>query len=287
MSKQRTAVVTGASSGFGRLTAEAFAADGWRVFATMRNLASRNTTPAAELRAAGIGVVELDVTSDASAEAAARTISSEVGAVDVLVNNAGTGYFGIQEAFTPAAVEQQFATNVVGPLRVNRAFLPSMRERGSGLVVYVSSVVGRVVIPYSGIYTASKWALEALAENSAYELAPYGVDVAIVEPGAFATDIFSKVVSADDSARIASYGENARHAEDRVAAILASSEGRDPNDVALAILRLANAPAGSRPLRTVVPDNPAVDAINAATAPIQRGLIESLGLGELLAKTPA
>jgi NAD(P)-dependent dehydrogenase (short-subunit alcohol dehydrogenase family) len=287
MSKQRTAVVTGASSGFGRLTAQAFAADGWRVFATMRNLATRNATPAAEFRAAGIGVVELDVTSDASAEAAARTISSEVGAVDVLVNNAGTGYFGIQEAFTPAAVEQQFATNVVGPLRVNRAFLPSMRERGSGLVVYVSSVVGRVVIPYGGIYTASKWALEALAENSAYELAPYGVDVAIVEPGAFATDIFSKVVGADDSARIASYGENARHAEDRVAAILASSEGRDPNDVALAILRLANAPAGSRPLRTVVPDNPAVDAINAATAPIQRGLIESLGLDHLLAKTPA
>lgn len=284
---QRTAVVTGASSGFGRLTAQAFAADGWRVYATMRNLTGRNAAAAKGLRAAGIVTVELDVTGDASVETAAKTILADAGAVDVLVNNAGTAYFGIQEAYTPSAVERQFATNVVGPLRVNRAFLPSMRERKSGLIVYVSSTVGRVVFPYGGIYTASKFALEALAENSSYELAPFNIDVAIVEPGAFATDIFGKTSAADDTARVASYGTFAKDAEDRIAGIIASSEGRDPADVAKAILQIANAPAGERKLRTSVPPQPAVEGINAAVAPIQRNVIESLGLAALLRNVPA
>jgi NAD(P)-dependent dehydrogenase (short-subunit alcohol dehydrogenase family) len=141
---QRTAVVTGTSSGFGRLTAQTLAAGGWRVYATMRNVAGRNAAAAAGLRSSGISVVELDVTNDASVDAAAKTILAEAGTIDVLVNNAGTGYFGIQEAFTPDAVEQQLATNVVGPLRVNRAFLPSMRKNKRGLIVYVSSGGGRV-----------------------------------------------------------------------------------------------------------------------------------------------
>jgi NAD(P)-dependent dehydrogenase (short-subunit alcohol dehydrogenase family) len=281
---QRIAVVTGANSGFGRLTAQALAADGWHVYATMRNTASRNAQPAAQLRAAGISVVELDVTDDASVDAAAKAVLAEAGAVDVLVNNAGTGFFGIQEAFTPAAVAQQFATNVVGPLRVNRAFLPAMRARQSGLIVYVSSVVGRLIVPFGGIYTASKWALEALAETSAYELAPFGIDVAIVEPGAFATDIFSKVVGADDAARVASYGEIAKHAEQLSEGLGKQAQERDPQDVADAILHLANAPAGQRALRTVVPGNPAVDAINAATAPIQREALKSMGFESLLPK---
>ena len=145
---QRTAVVTGASSGFGKLTAQAFAADGWRVYATMRNAGAKNAASAADLRKAGINVVELDVTSDASVDAAAKTILGEAGTIDVLVNNAGTGHFGIAEAFTPAAVEAQFATNVVGPLRVNRAFLPSMREHKRGLVVFVSSVRSAACTPH-------------------------------------------------------------------------------------------------------------------------------------------
>jgi NAD(P)-dependent dehydrogenase (short-subunit alcohol dehydrogenase family) len=285
MSEKRTAVITGASSGFGLLTAKAFANAGWHVYATMRDAAGRNAAVAGELRKLGIGIAELDVTDDASVEAAAKTILAEPGAVDVLVNNAGTAFFGIQEAFTPAAVERQFATNVFGPLRVNRAFLPAMRERRSGLVVYISSGVGRFIVPFGGIYTASKWALEALAETSSYELAPFDVDVAIVEPGAFGTNIFSVVSSADDAARVASYGHVAKLAEARVAGIEASSAGRDPNDVANVILRLANLPAGTRPLRTPVPDNPVVSAINDAVAPIQGKLIASFGLSEL-AKQP-
>jgi NAD(P)-dependent dehydrogenase (short-subunit alcohol dehydrogenase family) len=281
---QRTAIVTGASSGFGRLTAQTLAADGWRVYATMRNVATTNAGAATDLKKAGISVVELDVTSDASVDAAAKTILSEAGAVDVLVNNAGTGFFGIEEAFTPAAAERQFATNVIGPLRVNRAFLPSMRERRSGLVVYVSSVVGRMIVPFGGIYTASKWALEALAETSSYELAPFGIDVAIVEPGAYATDIFGKITAADDSARVTAYGDVAKYSEQLSERLGASAQERDPQEVADAIVRLAKAAAGTRPLRTVVPENPAIEGINDAVAPIQREIIKSFGLEALLPK---
>jgi NAD(P)-dependent dehydrogenase (short-subunit alcohol dehydrogenase family) len=253
----------------------------------MRDVATRNAEAAAELRASGVSVVELDVTSDASVDAAAKLIQAGGTAVDALINNAGSGYFGIQEAFTPAAAERQFATNVIGPLRVNRAFLPAMRERGSGLIVYVSSVVGRFVVPYGGIYVQSKWALEAQAEVASYELAPFGIDVAIVEPGAYATEIFGKIVEADDAARVADYGAAAKYAEHMNAGMTAASAGRDPSDVAVAILKLANAPAGTRPLRTTVPEDPAAGAINAAAAPVQRQVMEAFGLGDLLRKQPA
>ena len=281
---QRTAVVTGASSGFGRLTAQTLAADGFRVYATMRNVATTNAGAAADLKKAGISVVELDVTSDSSVDAAAKTILAEAGAVDVLVNNAGTGFFGIEEAFTPAAAEKQFATNVFGPLRVNRAFLPSMRERRSGLVVYVSSVVGRMIIPFGGIYTASKWALEALAETSSYELAPFGIDVAIVEPGAYATEIFGKVTAEDDRARVTAYGDVVKYVEALNEGLSASAKDRNPQEVADAILHLVKTPAGTRPLRTVVPENAAVEGINGAVAPIQREIIKGFGFEALLPK---
>jgi NAD(P)-dependent dehydrogenase (short-subunit alcohol dehydrogenase family) len=276
MPDKRSVVITGAGSGFGFLTAKAFAADGWRVFATMRSPEGRSADAAAALLESGIDVVQLDVTSDASVAAAAKTIHAKVPAIDVLVNNAGTALFGIEEAFTPALIEAQFGTNVFGPMRVNRAFQPEMRARKSGLVVYISSVVGRMIVPFGGVYTASKWALEALAETSSYELRPFGVDVAIIEPGAFPTDIFSKPAGADDAACIASYGEQAKLAAAQAARVEAGSVGRDPNDVARAILQLANAPAGTRPLRTLVAGNPAVEAINAALAPIQAKIIESI-----------
>ena len=272
---QRNVVVTGASSGFGKLTAQAFAADGWRVYATMRNTGTNNAASAADLRKTGISVVELDVTSDASVDAAAKTILAEAGAIDVLVNNAGNGYFGFTEAFTPDAVAAQFATNVIGPLRVDRAFLPSMRERKRGLVVFVTSVVGRFAMPFGGVYASSKWALESLAESTSYELASFGIDVAIVEPGAYATEIFGKVVGPDDADRAAAYSSLTPAVEAMSASLGEAAQGRDPKEVADAILLLANAPAGTRALRTTVPPNPAVDAINSAVAPLQKELLGS------------
>ncbi len=281
MARERIAVVTGSSSGFGKLTVEALTADGWHVFGTLRNINTTNAAAAASLRAAGAEAIELDVLSDESVSAAARMVLA-AGAPDLLVNNAGSASFGITEAFTPSAVERQFATNVFGPVRVNRAFLPAMRARRSGLVIYVTSVVGRLALPPFGVYAASKWALEALAETSSYELAASGVDVAIVEPGDYPTQAFAKMTVADDDACAASYGDLAARLSDVMNAAHSDAETRDSSDIARAIVRLANAPAGSRPLRTTVPPNPAADAINGAVAPIQDAVLKALGLGDLL-----
>src|SRR6202140_565566 len=185
---QKTIVVTGASSGFGRDTAERLAGAGWRVFAGVRGARSKHAQATVELEQLGIRVVDLEITDQASVDRAAAEILA-AGPVDVLVNNAGAAYFGIVEAFTPETIQRQFDVNVFGQMRVSRAFLPGMRERRSGLVIYVTSVVGRYTLPFGGVYASSKWALEALAESSSYELAPLGVDVAIVQPAAYETNI--------------------------------------------------------------------------------------------------
>jgi NAD(P)-dependent dehydrogenase (short-subunit alcohol dehydrogenase family) len=286
--EKHVAVVTGSSNGFGRDTVELFLREGWRVFATMRGADAKNAKAAGELRALGAEIVELDVTSDASVNAAAKTIlAASDGRVDVLVNNAGTGHFGFVEAHTPQSAEKQFATNVVGPLRVNRAFLPSMRARKSGLVVYVGSVVGRLIYPFSGIYVASKFAIEALAESAAYELRPFNVDVAIVQPGAYATNIFSSIVLPDDAARLAEYAVLDKHFETLNAGLGSATQGKSSTEVADAIVALAKAPAGARPLRTVVGGDPRANQINDLTAPIQRSILTDFGFTDLLLAEPA
>jgi len=283
---QQTVVVTGASSGFGRKTAERFAAAGWRTFATIRDARGRHAQPAAELQRQGIRVVDLEVTEQASVDRAAAEILAG-GPVDVLVNNAGAAYFGVLEAFTPELIQRQFDVNVFGPMRVSRAFLPGMRDRGHGLVVYVSSVVGRLAIPFGGVYASSKWALEALAETSSYELAPFGVDVAIVQPGAYETNISNSRIDADDADRLSAYDQVTPLAANIFGALSAATEGRDPGEVADAIFALAEQPAGTRALRTPVPHDAAVAALNEAHAPVQRALLEGFGLSELMPKTPA
>jgi NAD(P)-dependent dehydrogenase (short-subunit alcohol dehydrogenase family) len=280
MSTQLVAVVTGTSTGFGYDTARLLAAAGHRVFGTMRDIAGRNAEPARKLSALGITPVELDVTDQDSVDRGAAVILGAAGRVDILVNNAGTAHMGTTEAHTPASLERQFATNVTGPFRLSRAFLPGMRANKSGLIVYVSSVVGRLVVPFTGVYLASKWALEGLAESFSYELRPFGVDVAIVEPGAYATNIFNAVITPDDTERLASYGEIGK-TFDTIAAGMASSAGR-AEEVAEAIAALVATPAGQRPLRTVVPSDSPVVAINESAAPIQRATLEAFGLGAFL-----
>jgi NAD(P)-dependent dehydrogenase (short-subunit alcohol dehydrogenase family) len=150
----RVVIVTGSSSGFGRLTAQTLARRGYTVFATMRGVEGKNVAAAADLRklAAREGLalqpLELDVTDDASVEHAIGQVLATAGRIDVLVNNAAVGYVGPIEGFTPEQVRAQFETNVVGVLRVNRAVLPQMRRQGAGLLVYVSSGIGRLVSPF-------------------------------------------------------------------------------------------------------------------------------------------
>ena len=151
MSTPRTALVTGASTGFGYLAAERLAGEGFTVYATMRDIEKRNAEPRRKLEAHGIKVLELDVTSQASVDALAAKVLAETPVIDVLVNNAGTAHMGITEAFTPESVERQYATNVIGPVRMNRAFLPGMRAAKRGLIVFVTSVVGRLTFPFIGV----------------------------------------------------------------------------------------------------------------------------------------
>ena len=279
MSDQRVAVVTGTSTGFGHLTALLLAEAGYRVYGTMRDIAGRNAGPRAALEARGVRVYELEVTDQASVDAAATAILADAGRVDVLINNAGTAHMGITEAFTPEAVEQQFATNVIGPVRINRAFLPTMRAAGRGLVIFVSSNVGRAVLPFMGVYGASKFALEALAEALAYELKPTGVEVSIVQPSAYATNIFNTTIQADDSTRAEHYTGTLPYLQ-----VLMDRFGNagDPIDVARAMLKIAQTPEGGRPLRVSVPADAPSAHINAAVAPIQNGMLQALGLGDLL-----
>ncbi len=283
---QKTIVVTGASSGFGRDTAERYAEAGWRVFAGMRGVRSKHAKAAAELEQLGIRTVELEITDQASVDRAATEILA-AGPVDVLVNNAGAAYFGIVEAFTPETIQRQFDVNVFGQMRITRAFLPGMRERRSGLVLYVTSVVGRYTMPFGGVYSSSKWALEALAESSSYELAPLGVDVAIVQPAAYSTNISNSGVGPDDEQRLGGYGAVTPLMAKIFSALESSTEGRNSREVADAIFAIAEMPAGTRPLRTPVPGEPAITAINAAVAPIQRQVMENLGLAALLPTVPA
>ncbi|HEY4439292.1 MAG TPA: SDR family oxidoreductase [Candidatus Elarobacter sp.] len=283
---QQTIVVTGASSGFGRDIAERFAGAGWRVYAGVRNPRGKHPQATAELEQLGIRVVDLEVTDQASVDRAAAKILAE-GPVDVLVNNAGAAFFGPLEGFTPELIRDQYEVNVFGPMRVSRAFLPSLRERGSGLIVYVSSIVGRFSFPLGGVYSSSKWALEALAESSAYELAPLGIDVAIVQPGAYGTNISNSRVGPDDATRLPAYAGVASAAAPAFAALSEAAALRDSREIADAVFALAQTQAGTRPLRTPVPNEGPIVAVNEAIAPLQRDMLLGLGLDALVPKVPA
>jgi NADP-dependent 3-hydroxy acid dehydrogenase YdfG len=186
--RQLQVLITGASSGIGRAAAIELAGRGHRVFAAARRLAELEALAGAR---AGITAVQLDVTDEAGVQAAVARIdelTSEHG-VDVLVNSAGYALGGPIEALSSEAVEHQFQTNVFGLLRVTRAFLPRMRARRAGRVINVSSVVGRVVFPGMGVYSATKFAVEALSDALRMELAGFGVFVSLIEPGFVTTDI--------------------------------------------------------------------------------------------------
>jgi NAD(P)-dependent dehydrogenase (short-subunit alcohol dehydrogenase family) len=187
----RTVLITGSSSGIGRATAERFAARGWQVFASMRR-----PEAGAELRELAarngwrLSTPTLDVTRDDSVAAAVGALLAETsGRLDVLVNNAGYYAWGPLEETTPDELRAQLETNVVGVHRVTRAVLPAMRARRTGTVVTLGSISGLVALPIMGPYHASKWALEGMIEAWRLELGPFGVRMALVEPGPFATSL--------------------------------------------------------------------------------------------------
>jgi NADP-dependent 3-hydroxy acid dehydrogenase YdfG len=191
---------------------------------------------------------------------------------------------GVSEAFTPDQAKVLFNTNVVGVLRTTRAVLPSMRAAGDGLIVNIGSVLGRVTFPFFGIYGASKFAVEALTDSFRYELSQLGVDVVLVQPSAYPTSMYASIQQPADAARAADYGATGEIPGKMFAnftEMFSSAAAPNPHDVATAVATLLGLPKGQRPARTVVGQPFGSDAINAAIAPVQQGVVEALGLGHL------
>ncbi|WP_374405723.1 SDR family oxidoreductase [Pelagerythrobacter sp.] len=255
----KSILITGCSSGFGRVGAEHYARLGAKVFATMRNLPRPE---AEELEALAhdenldITVIELDVLDDdmvARAVAEAERLAG--GALDVLVNNAGIGISGPVEVHDMEAVRLAFDTNVFGYHRLARAVLPAMRARKRGQIFAVSSQLGRVIVPFGGMYSANKFAVEAMFEQLAYELVPHNIDVTIIEPGGYPTKVWvNRNVYTGALKERAAEIHTAGYPE--VVAAMGTEDGSgrsaDTMDVPRAIAEIAAMPPGTRPLRRAV-----------------------------------
>ena len=283
MNSKQVVLITGSSTGFGRLFADTLARKGHTVFATMRDPGGRNAKNAAEIRTLAekdslpITVLELDVTDDASVERAVDEAVAKAGRIDVAINNAGYFLSGLAEAVTTEQAQRLMDANFFGPVRVNRAVLPHMRRQRSGVLMHISSGAGRVILPSTGFYCASKFALEALAEAYSYELARQGIESVIVEPGQYETPIFGNTVAAADEARTNTYGA-VREFPLKINTALSSTAG-NAQEVADTVLRIIETPAGERQLRYFVsPQNFGVDEINAVSKQVQANVLEAFGL---------
>ena len=282
----KSILVTGSSSGFGRMGVELYARQGAKVFATMRNVPRAEADELRDLAASDgldISVIEIDVTSDEQVAAGvAEVLAANDGRLDVLVNNAGISVGGPIEVQDMAATELIFDTNVYGCHRMARAALPSMRANGGGQIFNVSSQLGRLIIPGFGMYSATKFALEALSEQMAYELVPHGVDVTIIQPGGYPTKIWS-----NNNKNLAPLKD--RTSEDLLSAYPALMAGMgartgggstDPMDVPRAIAEIIAMPKGKRPLRKAVhPVSRPQEPLNDAAAEAQLALLGESQLG--------
>jgi NADP-dependent 3-hydroxy acid dehydrogenase YdfG len=280
----KTILITGASSGFGRETAEALHHAGHAVYASMRDVQGKNREAVERLRTLGVKTVELDVRDDASVDAGVKTVLAEAGEIDVLVNNAGIASAGVTEAFTAEQAKAIFDTNVIGLLRVTRAVLPSMRDQHDGLIINIGSVLGRVTFPFLGIYGASKFAVEALTDSLRYEVSQLGIEVVEVQPSAYPTNFLSSMLTPASTEVTKSYGEIGEIPDALVRTLTSTLEGKDapnPHDVAEAIVELVAESKGSRPARTVVGAAFGSDKANEDVAPVQAKAVEAIGLSHL------
>ena len=285
--KGKSVLITGAATGFGFLGALHYARAGAKVFATMRNLPRPQASEllnAAETEKLDISVLELDVLSDAMVAKAVREAEAQDGgALDVVVNNAGIGITGPVELQDMEATKLIFDTNVFGAQRVARAALPAMRKAKRGLIVNISSQLGRVIVPNGGHYSATKFALEALSEQMAYELVPHGIDVTIIEPGGYPTDVWRNRNRYTGALKARLDAERAT-AYPAVVARMGTEDGSgrsaDPMDVPRAIAEIIALPAGQRPLRRAVHPGPKPqEAINEVSARVQVQMLGSSPYG--------
>jgi NAD(P)-dependent dehydrogenase (short-subunit alcohol dehydrogenase family) len=288
--KNANVLITGASSGFGKLIAEALADEGHQVFAGMRALNGRNAAVAVELAVRParhrIIPVEIDVTNDAAVDSGVATALKAGGRIDVLINCAGIMWLGPREAYSVEQFERLLQTNLIGPFRLFKAVLPGMRARRDGLLITITSVAGRAAAPGFGIYASSKLGLEALAEVLGYEVAGLGVDSVIVEPGPFpTTNLMASQTDPAGANVVAEYGEYGRFRErtQRQARAIGgvTPSLMDPMLVAHLVRDLIAAPKGGRPVRQTVGLDFGLTQLNDATRVFQGGFLSALGADDL------
>ena len=281
-------LITGASSGFGALIAQDLVKAGHLVAGTVRDPGGRNAKAAASLRGIGVEVIEIDVTDDASVSAGVQAADAALGGIDVLINNAGVGALGLQENFSEEDFHRLFDINVFGVQRMIRAVLPQMRARRSGLILNVTSLLGRVTLPFFGPYNASKWAVEALSENYRAELSQFGVDVAVIEPGGFPTNFFGNIMEPSSHDRDPGYGDMAgapRATLESMAEFFAGNPQQSPQLVSEAVVEVVNKAPGTRPFRTEVDRVGMGDAIkpyNEQLEAVTEGLLANFGMDGML-----
>lgn len=296
MTASKVVLITGTSSGLGRGTAQTLAQKGHTVFATMRNIDGKNAAAAAELRAwaaqegLNLHVVELDVTDSASIQAAVQQVIDTAGGIDVLVNNAGRGIFGLSEAFTDEQFQALFETNVFGPMRLTQAVLPSMRRQQSGLIVYLSSATTFIPYPFMGMYGASKAALEGMALALNSEVYSLGIDTVIIQAGSYGTDFGKNVESSARQDVWESYGPTGDAAKGMLAG-LAGYFTMDmlgtPAALGEQIAEYIAMPSGQRPLRVGVGlGTEGFDAVNDAWYSLQSKMVEWAGFGHFQKRQP-
>lgn len=293
----KVALITGASSGFGAMTARALADAGHTVYAGMRRIAQRNEKAAADARAyakehtVDLRPVELDVVDQDSVDAAVQHVVEEAGRIDVLIHNAGHMVLGPAEAFSTEQLAAAYDVNVLSTQRVNRAVLPHLRAQRDGLVLWVGSTSTRGgTPPYLAPYFAAKAAMDALAVSYAAELARFGVDTSIVVPGSFTegTHHFANAGHAEDQSVVAAYEVEYAGLLDQVATKLAdlAPDDQDPAEVARAIVRIVDTPKGSRPFRVHIdPADDGAAVVNAVGDRVRTEFYRRVDLADLLTPT--
>ncbi|MFE5403203.1 SDR family oxidoreductase [Streptomyces sp. NPDC056580] len=287
-------VVTGASSGFGNLTARALAEAGHTVYAGMRATTGRNAPAAVALaelseeRGVRVTAVDMDVQDQQSVDAAVDRVLTEQGRVDAVVHNAGHMVLGPAEAFTVDQLAEVYDVNVLSTQRVNRAVLPAMRERGRGLLVWVGSSSTRGGHPpFHGPYFAAKAAMDALAESYAAEVMKFGIETTLVIPGAYpsGTNHFAHAGAPADSTSAAAYDAAYGQLKDSMTEALSAvfPAGREADEVAGEIARVIGLPHGERPFRTHVdPSRDGSEVVSAVYDRIRAEFFRRIGIGELL-----
>ncbi|MGF6997634.1 SDR family NAD(P)-dependent oxidoreductase [Paraburkholderia sp. GAS32] len=291
---QQTILITGAGSGFGKVIALELARAGHIVYASMRDLGGHSKERVAELRAVAdkqkiaLRPVELDVRSEASARAAVDLILAREGRIDVVMNNAAMMMHGLTEAFRPEQIAEIIDLNAISWVRVNRAALPVMRRAGRGLLIYIGSGINRLPDPFTGPYAASKAAGDVLAEVMGLEVARYGIETVIVQPGAYTsgTNHFKNAVSPVDAEVVSQYDRLAGLAgelAERLDRTNLPDRRHDVEEVAEAVRDIVAMTPGTRPRRVDIdPQGRNVGRINDVTAELQRDYFRRLGVEDLL-----